>query len=52
MSVHQIFREITARAKFADVVLIDTFSKFLQNMAKIRVHFLFNSDFKYLKQKK
>jgi hypothetical protein len=52
MSVHQIFREVTARVVFADVVLIHTLSKCFQNMAKIKVHFLFNFGFKYLKQKK
>jgi hypothetical protein len=45
MSVHQIFREVTARAMFADVVLIHTLPKCLQNMAKIKVHFLFNFGF-------
>jgi hypothetical protein len=38
MSVHQIFREVTARAAFADI-LIDALSKCLQHMAKIRVIF-------------
>jgi hypothetical protein len=52
MSVHQIFREVIARAVFADAVLIHTLSKCFQNMVKIKVHFLFNFGFKYLKQKK
>jgi hypothetical protein len=42
MSVHQIFREVTALAVSASVVLIHTLSKCLKNMAKIKVHFLFN----------
>ncbi len=42
MSVYQIFPEVAARAVSADVVLIDTLSKCFQNMAKIKVHFLFN----------
>jgi hypothetical protein len=52
MSVYQIFPEVAARAVSADVVLIDTLSKCFQNMAKIKVHFLFNFGFKYLKLKK
>jgi hypothetical protein len=51
MSIHQIFGEVTARTVFADVVLIHALSKCFQNMAKIKVHFLFNFGFKYLKQK-
>jgi hypothetical protein len=43
---------VTECAVFADVVLIDTLSKFFQNMAKIKVHFLFNFGFKHLKPKK
>jgi hypothetical protein len=51
MSVHQIFREVTAGAVSSDVVLIHTISKCFQNMAKIKVHFLFDFGFKYLKLK-
>jgi hypothetical protein len=43
---------VTARAVFADVVLIHTLSRSFRNMAKIKVHLLFNFGFKYLKQKK
>jgi hypothetical protein len=42
---------VTARAVSADVVLIHTLSKCFQNMAKIKVDFLFNFGFKYLKLK-
>jgi hypothetical protein len=52
MSIHQIFEEVRARAVSADIVLIDTLSKCLQNMVKIKVDFIFNFGFKYLKQKK